>query len=272
MERDREVASAVLANPYTRVLFRVGDADARALENGLSFFEARDLQNLDRGQAIARVEKADFDFNLTVSPPKPVDPDEAQATRQRVVAASRAKYALARRDVADMLRRASEGNEGVMVGAANAVHPAHDEPAESRACPGKTNASIDDSPSLTDTDSTDSRHTAIKNQIATEAEGLEYTVTFEGSGCSTVTEELDVTLRRGNQAIACEVSVTNTVEYEVGNILKCGRAGFQHIAMVCRSQRIKLTHIQELLAKSAPSDRTYAVDFYTPEKFISDLL
>ena len=87
------VASAVLSNPYTRVVFRVGDADTRALESGFSFFEARDLQNLETGQAICRVEKADNDFNLSISFPETVDPAAADATRQVVIAASRAKYA-----------------------------------------------------------------------------------------------------------------------------------------------------------------------------------
>ena len=99
LERDREVASAVLSNPYTRVVFRVGDADARALENGFSFFEARNFQNLETGQAICRVEKADNDFNLSISFPETVDPAAADATRQVVIAASRARYATPRAEV-----------------------------------------------------------------------------------------------------------------------------------------------------------------------------
>src|ERR1044071_9802719 len=46
LQRDTEVASAVLSNPYTRVCFRLGDEDSRKLSDGFAFFEARDLQNL----------------------------------------------------------------------------------------------------------------------------------------------------------------------------------------------------------------------------------
>src|SRR5229473_2536212 len=99
LDRDREVASAVLSNPYTRVVFRVGDADARALESGFSFFEARDLQNLETGQAICRIEKADFDFNLSIPLSQEVDLDKAERTRQAVIAASRAKYATPRAEI-----------------------------------------------------------------------------------------------------------------------------------------------------------------------------
>ena len=73
----------------TRVVFRVGDADARALESGFSFFEAKDIQNLEIGQAICRVERADGDFNLTVSLPDEIDAHTAEATRDAVIAASR---------------------------------------------------------------------------------------------------------------------------------------------------------------------------------------
>ena len=97
LERDREVASAVLSNPLHPCRLPCRRRDARALENGFSFFEARDLQNLETGQAICRVEKADGDFNLAVPFPEAVDPHEAQATRQAVIAASRAKYANATR-------------------------------------------------------------------------------------------------------------------------------------------------------------------------------
>src|SRR5258708_13626106 len=43
---DSDVASAVISNPYTRICFRLGDFDAKNLEEGFSFFKAKDLQNL----------------------------------------------------------------------------------------------------------------------------------------------------------------------------------------------------------------------------------
>jgi hypothetical protein len=46
--RDSDVASAVIANPYTRVCFHLVDFDAKRLEEGFSFFKAKDLQKLQR--------------------------------------------------------------------------------------------------------------------------------------------------------------------------------------------------------------------------------
>src|SRR5262249_39754780 len=99
LERNHDVRSAVLSNPHTRIVFRVGDSDARALENGFSFFEAKDLQNLENFNAICRVGKADGDFNLTIPRPKDPNQEEAEKVREAVIAASRAKYAIPRRAV-----------------------------------------------------------------------------------------------------------------------------------------------------------------------------
>jgi hypothetical protein len=66
--RSPDVLSSVLTNPHTRVAFRVGDQDARTLAEAFASFEAKDLQSLAIGQAIARVQQADFDFNLDIPP------------------------------------------------------------------------------------------------------------------------------------------------------------------------------------------------------------
>src|SRR5207245_1538421 len=78
------------------------------LAEGFSFFEARDLQNLDIGQAVCRVERSDSDFNLSV--PLPEEPTEANAQqrRQEVITASRQKYATPRADVEAMLAKRAE--------------------------------------------------------------------------------------------------------------------------------------------------------------------
>src|SRR5207249_6584274 len=44
--RSTDVLASVIANPGTRVCFRVGDEDARLLAKGFSGFDANDLQNL----------------------------------------------------------------------------------------------------------------------------------------------------------------------------------------------------------------------------------
>jgi len=64
MQRGSEVSDAVLANTNVRIVFRVGDADAKTLAGGFGSFDAADIQSLERGHALCRVERADHDFNL----------------------------------------------------------------------------------------------------------------------------------------------------------------------------------------------------------------
>ena len=106
LERNPDVASAVMTHPYTRIVFRVGDDDAKKLARGFSHFEAKDLQNLETGQAICRVERSDYDFNLTIPLPNEPDPAEAHKRRQEVITASREKYGTASAKVEAMLAKA----------------------------------------------------------------------------------------------------------------------------------------------------------------------
>jgi hypothetical protein len=76
-----DVASAVLSNAYTRVCFRVGDQDAKRLEGGLAAFEATDLRSLGTGEAIVRLERPGFDFNLSV--PRLPDADRSRGESSR---------------------------------------------------------------------------------------------------------------------------------------------------------------------------------------------
>jgi len=91
--RDSELASSVISNPGTRICFRMGDFDAKKLTDGFSTFDARDLQNLSVGEAIARIERADYDFNLKTSVPPDISPEVAQNRREKLIALSRQKYA-----------------------------------------------------------------------------------------------------------------------------------------------------------------------------------
>jgi hypothetical protein len=99
LQSDPKVASAVLTQPCTRIVFKVGDDDAKKLGEGFESFEAKSLKNLEKFHAIARVERNDCDFNLTLRKPELPDEAEAESQREKAVAASRARYATPRVDV-----------------------------------------------------------------------------------------------------------------------------------------------------------------------------
>jgi len=103
--RDSELASSVISNPGTRICFRLGDFDAKKLEDGFSTFDAQDLQNLGVGEAIARIERADYDFNLKTIPPASVSQEVASSRRKRLIELSRKSYACPREKLDELIVR-----------------------------------------------------------------------------------------------------------------------------------------------------------------------
>ena len=91
--RDADVAAAVLGNAATRIAFRLGEFDAQKLAPSFASFEARDLQNLGVGDAIASVERSDGDFSLRTLPLPELAPELAARRRAEAVGKLRAKAA-----------------------------------------------------------------------------------------------------------------------------------------------------------------------------------
>jgi hypothetical protein len=113
------------------------------------------------------------------------------------------------------------------------------------------------------------QHDAIKERIRVQAETLDYSVAFEEFVADTQ-GRADVVLRRGNHSIACEITVTTPVEYEVANLTKCLNGNFQHVAAISRNKK-KLERIRESLVQTASPEQIARVGFYLPEEFISKL-
>ena len=99
LQSDANVASAVMTQPCTRIVLRVGDDDAKKLGECFTAFDAKSLTRLEQFHAIVRVERNDFDFNLALREPEPPNDDEAQ--KNAIIALSRAKYATPRAVVED---------------------------------------------------------------------------------------------------------------------------------------------------------------------------
>lgn len=93
-DADPAVANALLANAATRVVFRIGDDDARKLEDGFVSFDAQSLTSLAVGEAICRIDRADHDFNLRTRILPAVDAAVAVSQREEIAHRSRSKYGL----------------------------------------------------------------------------------------------------------------------------------------------------------------------------------
>jgi excisionase family DNA binding protein len=92
-ERDKEVAHSIVSNPGTRVCFRLGDYDASRLEESFSTFKSEDLRNLGTGEAIVRVERPEYDFNINVPFPEEIPSEKATQRINAIREHSRERYA-----------------------------------------------------------------------------------------------------------------------------------------------------------------------------------
>jgi len=144
LEDDPKVASAVLTQPCTRIIFKVGDDDARKLGDGFESFDAKSLKNLPKYHAIARVEQNDWDFNLAVRKPELPDARTAEKQREKAIATSRRKYATPREEVEASLRNRIWGHGKPPEEASETPSPepikslrVHQGPAETRRAPAK---------------------------------------------------------------------------------------------------------------------------------------
>jgi hypothetical protein len=300
LERDREVSSAVLSSPYTRVVFRVGDADARALENGFSFFEARDLQNLEIGQAICRVEKADADFNLSVPFAQDIDPVVAEATRQSAIQASRARYATSRAEVeAALLAKFDARFAEPEPAKAKPAFPPSPAPSEKKHVEvqqqtvSETEVAITpvvsqvpdislqavekpvfpspvrESQPARDLGRGGAPHRAIQKRIKHAAEALGFRSTIEkevleGKG------SVDVFLERADQIIACEIAITPPVNREVDHVVKYIQAGIPKVAVIYVDED-HVRKVKTAVTGSLGPELAAQVEYYQPDDFIAHL-
>jgi excisionase family DNA binding protein len=257
--RSDEVMSAVLGNAYTRIAFRLGDQDSRVLADGLSFFEASDLQNLGIGEAIARVERPDFDFNLRTFPVPSVTERVADARRREVADASRARYGTPRAEVEASLHAVRQEREAttyivptVAPTPQNPVAPMSDRVAQP--APIKTRLPGRGGPV----------HKYIQDLIRKVAEDRGFEVSIE----QTVLDGhgyVDVTLVRDELRIACEISITTRVPHEVRNLAKCITAGFTYAVLISEDERA----LAAAAAEFTPPDER--IRFLTPDNFITFL-
>lgn len=258
--RSEEVAGAVLGNAYTRLVFRVGDQDARTLADGFSFFEARDLQNLGLGEAIARIERPDFDFNFRTTPLPPVPEQMARERSAAVIDASRARYATPKAEVEAILRAGISAEQGE-------DEPPAPAPRRRRAAKAEAPAQSESTPAPA-VERLPGRggpqHKYLQQLVRKLAEDRGYTVTIErpvldGHG------HIDVHLQRGDVSIGCEISVSTGAEHETQNLAKCLSAGFGYAVLISPKEETLVE------ARSLFGHYDKRVRFVSPDGFIAFL-
>lgn len=266
--RDSDMLQAVLANPCTRICFRVGDDDARKLADGFSTFDPTDLLNLGVGEAICRVEQASQDFNLQTRPLPESDP-QAAANRKSIVEQSQAKYGRppsapvesplpplepvpGNRETAAADQARDAAAEPVPTPAVAIAPPTVPTP-KPRATPGRGG----------------SQHKYLQELIARWAEqrGLKASIEqsiLDGLG------SVDVAIQKGELKIGCEITVTTSPSHELGNVQKCLAAGFDAVAVVSANKKT-LEKARAFVTSTLDQPLIPRVHFFSPEELFGYL-
>ncbi len=292
LQRDSDVAGAVMANPATRISFRVGDEDARRLADSFAGFTAQDLQNLDTGEALCRMER--FAFNLRIAPLPPVEP--SAYTRDAIYQRSRQKYATARSAVEEELARNRTQAEpepvervdpfakrkakadAPLAAEAPAASPVQKPVAETPpvAAPPPpspvrkpppvvvVSKAPEPPPEPSQSGKGGPQHRRLQETFKLLAEGLGWRASKEEKVSGGL---VDVVFGKGKITVACEISVTTGVDYELGNLRKCLGAAFTHIVMVSEDPK-HLTKIETAAKKQLSATELARIRFLEPDGLI----
>jgi len=271
--RDSELASSVISNPGTRICFRMGDFDAKKLTDGFSAFDAQDLQNLSVGEAIARIERADYDFNLKTFVPHDISPELARKRRERLIALSRQKYALHREQVASELAKQKELIEEKKP-VPEPVKPSFEEIKEEvkqeiisePTLSHRRKKAKEELPALPGKGG--QQHKYYQHLIRQTAEAYGYRAIVEHP--TEAGGSVDVHLERDGTRIACEISVTSTDEQELGNIEKRLSAGYNKV-ILCSPEEKFLKKVKKLLSKKLSDSEQQKILLFQPAEAITYL-
>lgn len=291
-EKDSEVAASLLANCATRICFRLGDEDANRFQNGFSFFKAEHLQNLPIGEAIARIERADYDFNLKVPLVPKVNREIADERRLAVLKNSREQFATPRvevesglfgqavktsQEIPPVLQVPQTGSvqpetKPIQIKHSTTEHPQNSE-TTSKVLPSKINSNFDSAqdfhnplalvkPANTDKNQA---HRYLQSLVKKMAENKGFLVHLEKEVFGGV-GKIDAVLEREEEKFAVEISVTNSPEYELQNIQKCLSVGFVQTILISADRR-HLEKIRQKAEGELPENQFEQLLFFSPEEF-----
>ena len=273
--RNLEVAQSVLSNCATRICFRLGDTDAERFAAGFSFFDKEHLQNLGVGEAVARIERAEYDFNLKTSSALKVSPDEAGRKREEILRLTRERFAGRRADVEAVMQafRPSLTQSFTQSEEKKAVQPVVSGKQVGQTRP-KTGVTIETklpsdivSENLQEqaAEKNPTQHRYLQELVKRIGEKHGYLAVVEKEVFGGI-GKIDVALEQEEQKIACEISVTTPANYELDNIQKCLASGYSTVVVISPDEK-HLASIKQKATENLSSSDLAKVVFMPPETF-----
>jgi len=256
---DLTLANSVITNPGTRICFRLGDFDAEKLKDGFAHFDGTDLQNLSVGEAIARIDRKEYDFNLRTIAPPAVTPEMTQARKEKIVSLSRGKYGHA---IAGSVETEIRETKPVTPEPLPEVRKRQ----EMKVTVAPTAEAKRVAPLVGPAGREEPPHRYLQTIVKMTAEQRGYRAVIEeptpdGKG------RVDVGLERNREKIAVEISVTTDSEQELHNIEKCLRAGYGTV-IVCSSEKKNLEAIRKMISEKLSSAEQSKVLLLGPKDLV----
>ena len=257
---DGELLNSVLSNINNRVVFRVGEPDAKKLKDGFEHFDVLDFQNLSRGEAIFRIEQPQFDCSLDTFLPIKVTDEVKNEILQQVIISTRQKYATPKIEIEKEFFESLNMQRAIQVPVKEELKPL---PIIKKVEPVEILEEIKEIESPKDL----SVHRYLQTLVKKMAEQRGYIATIE---VQVPNGSVDVILSKEGKTIAVEISNTTEANWEVHNILKCIEAKFDTIVSLSGDPK-QLDRIKKKCEVEIPDFINQNILFFTPDALFTYL-
>jgi len=296
---DGELLNSVLGNITTRIVFRVGEPDAKKLQDGFSGFDFTDLQNLGRGEAVVRIEQPQYDCSLETIPLEDVSVVQKETNKEAVINNTRKQYAASKAEVekmileslnltptkeekqtSDLKEKSTRKKEGLVI--QDKIHseeiqlpkpfeeeakpiPVVQEPIKKQE-PIKEEEVKEETAKVAKDIST---HRYLQTLVKKMAEARGYIAVLEmqlpdGSG------NVDVLLTKDSKTTAIEICITTDADWEMHNIVKCIKAKYDEVISLSGDAK-QLEKIKQKCIVCIPGFNNNMVHFFTPDALFAYL-
>ncbi|WP_430408785.1 type IV secretory system conjugative DNA transfer family protein [Kordia sp.] len=254
--------NSILSNTATQIFFRQSDKDSKKIAPSFSFFEAEDFMELDRGEAIVRVHKRSNDFNMRTLGIQTVQSNPSVLSH--IIQYSREKYSKSKEHIKELLatllpQQKTSIKKEVVVKEEVVTKPAVIKEVKPKVEP-KEKESFDTEAYIKKEEEQEvlRKHRSLQEYIKTMAQQRGFVARIEEEIKNV--GRVDVGLTQNDIRIAVEVSVTNSINYEVKNIEKCLSADYDLVFLVSESEMHR-NNIQKR-AKKAITAKSFRKTFY----------
>lgn len=251
---DGELLNSVLGNISNRIVFRVGEPDAKKLQDGFSHFTFSDFQNLGRGEAIVRIEQPQYDCSLDTFALTSISEKEKIDAIEFVQHHSRKLYGTKRSEIEVLSGVDKVAQKIIPTKETVEIPTAQQEPLRK-----SDEIELHQKQEVV----TNSVHRYLQTLVKKMAEQRGYVATIEtqlldGSG------QVDVLLTKDKKTIAIEICNTTDAEWEMHNIFKCITARYDTIVSLSGDSK-QLERIRKKCELEIPNFLNYSVNFFTPD-------